>query len=463
MIALTKGPTVIHLLRRLALPCLLALGTLAATPAEAVIRIDITGGSVQPLPIAIPEFVASNPQATPDGALQTLSTRISQVLSDDLKNSGLFRPLDKAAFTTTVTAENFATPDYASWRTIAAQALVTGYAKLNADGSMAVGCYLFDVFSEEGLLQHSVTIATPKQWRRAAHKCADKIYTQLTGDSGYFDTRIAYIAETGPRKNRVKRLAIMDQDGANIEYLTTGQNLALTPRFAPDGGSLSYLAFGATPRVFRYDLTTRRQELLGRFPNMSFAPRYAPDGRSIALTLSENGDSDIYILDLASKQTRRITNQPSIDTSPSFSPDGQRIVFESNRGGSQQLYVMNADGSGAQRISFDTANPRARYGSPVWSPRGDLIAFTKIANGKLRIGVMRPDGSGERLLTDSWQDEAPAWSPNGRVITFFRTQRSTARTDGGVAVHAIDLTGVNERRIPTPTDSSDPNWSPLLP
>ncbi len=449
-----------HLLRLLALPCLLFM---TAAPAQAVIRIDITGGSVQPLPIAIPEFVASNPQATPDGALQTLSTRISQVLSDNLKNSGLFRPLDRAAFTTTVTADTVLTPDYASWRTIAAQALVTGTARLNVDGSMTVGCNLFDVFSEESLMQHTLTIATPKLWRRAAHKCADKIYTQLTGDAGYFDSRIAYIAETGPRKNRVKRLAIMDQDGANIEYLTTGQSLALTPRFAPDGNALSYLAFGVTPRVFRYDLTTRRQELLGRFPNMSFAPRYAPDGGSIALTLSENGDSDIHILDLASRQTRRITNQPSIDTSPSFSPDGQRIVFESNRGGSQQLYVMNADGSGAQRISFDRTNPRARYGSPVWSPRGDLIAFTKIAAGKLRIGVMRPDGSGERLLTDSWQDEAPAWSPNGRVITFFRSQRSTARSDGGVAIYAVDLTGTNERRIPTPTDASDPNWSPLLP
>ena len=441
------------------------LASVLTRPAHAVLRIDVTGGSIQPLPIAVSPFVAANPEATPDGSLAALSAKLSEVIASDLRSSGLFRPIDPRAFTSTVSYANVAAPEFAPWRTIAAQALVTGFMKLNPDGTVLVGCYLFDVLGESEIVRQGFTIPEARLWRRAAHKCADIIYTRLTGEQGYFDSRITFVAETGPAQNRIKRLAVMDQDGANLTYVTNGQNLVLTPRFAPDGQKISYLAYGSRqPQALEVNLASRAQQSIGQFGTMSFSPRYSPDGRKMALSLLRGGTTDIFVYDMATRQLSQLTNQTSIDTAPSFSPDGKRIVFESNRGGSQQLYVMNADGSKPQRISFDAGNPRARYGTPVWSPRGDLIAFTKITDGKFRIGVMRPDGSGERLLTDAWQDEAPAWSPNGRVIIFFRTLKSGRDgLGGGTNLYSVDVTGYNERRIVTPTDASDPSWGPLLP
>lgn len=444
---------------------LLGLIPFLTNPAHAVLRIDVTGGAVQPMPVAVPSFPTAANVTTPAGSTAELGQKVAQVVAADLERSGLFRPLDPKAYTTAPNINDVAAPQYANWRTIAAQALVTGFVKVNPDGSLLVGCYVFDVFGEEELVRQGFTVSTPQYWRRAAHKCADLVYTKITGEGGYFDSRIVYIAESGPKTQRIKRLAIMDQDGANHRFLTNGQTLVLTPRFSPSQQQITYLSyFQNRPRVFVYDLPKGKQELIGDFPNMSFAPRFSPDGNSVIMSLSQAGNSDIFVLDLRTRALRQLTRTASIDTGPSFSPDGSKIVFESDRGGVQQLYVMNADGSGVQRISFDTRNPRARYGTPVWSPRGDLIAFTKIADGKLRIGVMRPDGSGERILTDAYQDEGPTWSPNGRVILFFRSEKyGPGGSGGGASLWSVDLTGQNERRVSTPLDGSDPAWSPLLP
>ncbi|WP_255536372.1 Tol-Pal system beta propeller repeat protein TolB [Pacificimonas pallii] len=417
------------------------------------LSVDINQGVSRPLPIAIPDFTTQQNVETPAGTTSSLGKRVAEVITNDLKSSGLFRPIDTLAFTTNVAYPDVLSPQFASWRTVAAQALVTGFAEAQSDGSVTIGCYLYDVFSEEVLVREGFN--TPvRNWRRAAHKCADAVYSRLTGEAGYFDSRIVYISETGRATNRIKRLAIMDQDGANHRFLTNGQNLVLTPRFAPNQQTVAYLSYAQNrPRIYMYDVNTGQQRLVGNFPNMSFAPRFSPDGRTLAFSQSRGGNTDVYVMDVNGGNVRRLTNAPGIDTAPSFSPDGRRIAFESDRGGSQQIYVMNADGSGQRRISFGDG----RYGTPVWSPRGDLIAMTKIGGGKFRIGVMRPDGSGERLLTDSWQDEGPTWSPNGRVIMFFRSRRG-----GGADLHSIDLTGINERRIPTPLEGSDPAWSPLL-
>jgi TolB protein len=313
------------------------------------------------------------------------------------------------------------------------------------------------VFAENQMKGLSLT-TTQANWRRVAHIISDTIYERITGEAGYFDTRIVYIAENGPSDRRVKRLSIMDQDGANHRFLTDGKTLVLTPRFSPTQQEITYLAyFNDQPRVYLFNIDTGEQELLGDFPGMTFAPRFSPDGDSVVLSFAESGNSDIHVMDLRTRRVRQLTDNSAIDTSPSYAPDGRKIVFESDRGGSQQLYVMNSDGSGQQRISFGDG----RYGTPVWSPRGDLIAFTKIFRGTFHIGVMRPDGSGERLLARGFLVEGPTWAPNGRVLMFFRQEKSDARGLGGTPrLFSIDLTGFNERELGTPVGGSDPAWTP---
>jgi len=341
---------------------------------------------------------------------------------------------------------------------INSQALVSGNVRFEPDGRLRFEFRLWDVFAEAQMA--GFAYMTPfTNWRRVAHIIADAIYKRITGEEGYFDSRIVYIAETGDLAKRVKRLAIMDQDGANQKYLTDGSALVLTPRFSPTRQEITYLSyFNDTPRVYLFDINTGRQEMLGAFEGMTFAPRFSPDGNSVIMSYAKEGNSDIWIMDLRTRNARQITYDPAIDTSPSFSPDGRQITFNSDRGGSQQLYVMDADGRNVRRISFG----QGRYATPVWSPRGDLIAFTKFYGGRFYIGVMRPDGTGERLLTESFLDEAPTWSPNGRVLAFFRQTPTDRSGKGGVTrLYSVDLTGYNLREIKTPTDASDPAWSPL--
>jgi len=414
--------------------------TLGAGPARAQVEVDVNQGALQPLPIAIPNFGGS------------LGGDIAKVISANLERSGLFRPLDPASFAESALDVNLQ-PRFAAWKSSSAQALVTGDAQLSGDGRLRVDFRLWDVGAEQQLLGLQFT-ATPDNWRRVAHKISDAIYEKLTGEKGYFDTRIVFVAESGPKIKRVKRLAIMDQDGANPQYLTDGSYMALSPRFSATSQQITYMALRPTgANVYVLNLETGRQETVGRFPGMVFAPRFSPDGRKVAFSVERSGNSDVYSIDLRTRETRRLTADPAIDTSPSFSPSGTQLVFNSDRGGSPQLYVMNADGSDVRRISFGSG----RYTTPVWSPRGDFIAFTKQQGGQFHIGVMRPDGSDERLLTSSYLDEGPTWAPNGRVLMFDRESR-------GAAPHLwmVDITGRIERQVPYPSAASDPAWSPLL-
>lgn len=423
------------------------------SPAFAVLEIDITQGNVDPLPIAVVPFTGPSDDEALKGA------DITRVITNNLSRSGLFRPLDPRSFIEQNLAID-ATPRFGDWRIIEAQALVTGETTIGSDGRLNVQFRLWDIFAEQQIVGFKFS-TTPDNWRRIAHKVSDAIYERLTGESGYFDTRIVYIAESGGKGRRVKRLAIMDQDGANPSFFSDGKNLVLTPRFSPTSQKITYLSYANnTPRVYLYDIATGQEEVVGEFPGMTFAPRFSPDGSKIIMSLSDRGNTDVYMMDLQTRAQTRLTNNPGIDTSPSMSPDGTQIAFNSDRGGSSQLYVMNANGTGVRRISFGNG----RYNTPVWSPRSDLIAFTKQYQGKFYIGVMRPDGSGERILTSGYHAEGPTWSPNGRVLMFFKETPSVDSKGRGYSVRlwSVDLTGYNERPIITPGDGSDPAWSPLL-
>lgn len=425
---------------------------LSASPTRAELNVDITRGFVEPLPVAITELIGELPNE------KKVGKDIAGVISANLERTGLFRPIDPGAFIQDP-ATLRAGPRFADWRLINAQALISGGVQVQADGRLRVEFRLWDVYAENQMTGLAY-FTTPANWRRVAHIISDAIYKRLTGEDGYFDTRLVYIAETGPQNRRVKRLAIMDQDGHNHRFLTDGGALVLTPRFSPTTQEITYLSYiKKTPRVFLYNLDTGQQEVLGDFPGMTFAPRFSPDGNKVIMSMARQGNSEIYTMDLRTRKVQRLTDHPAIDTSPSYSPDSSQIVFNSDRGGAQQLYVMDSDGGNVKRISF----AKGRYATPVWSPRGDLIAFTRIYQREFYIGVMRPDGSGERMLTKGFLVEAPTWAPNGRVLSFYRQTRADARGKVESKVYTIDLTGFNERELITPIDGSDPAWSPLIP
>ena len=423
-----------------------------ATPATAKITVDVTRGTMAPLPIAIPALQALQ------GADQQVGGDIASIVTNDLRGSGLFRPLDPAAFIQAAAAAADQ-PRFQDWQVLNAQALVTGTVAVEPDGRLRVQFRLWDVFERSYLTGTEYTFALQNETvRQIAHMIADEVYKYLTGEAGYFNTQIVYIAETGPFNQRIKRLAVMDQDGYGAHILPDQPSqLTLTPRFSPTTPEITYMAFnGNRPRVYIRNIESGRQEPLGEFPGMSFAPRFAPDGNRVIFSQTNGGDTNIFVMDTRTRALSQLTNSPGISTAPSYAPDGTQIVFESDRGGTPQLYVMSSTGGNLRRISFGQGN----YNGPVWSPRGDWIAFTKIQGGQFYIGVIRPDGSGERLITQGYHVEGPTWAPNGRVLMFFK--QSWQGTQGRTRLYSIDITGQNEREIPTPTDASDPAWSPPL-
>jgi TolB protein len=416
------------------------------------LRIKINSGKVEPLPIAIANFTGL------DAKSSEIGRQISDVITNNLVRSGQFKAVESAAFIAPPTSPSVR-PDFSDWTPLGIKALISGSARATNENQMEIEFRLWDVIAETDLVGLRLSVDS-NSWRRVAHIISDEIFQRLSGDTGYFDTRIVYVAESGLQNERIKRLAIMDQDGENHQYLTDGSFLVLTPRFSPTSQEITYLAYYKNePRVYIFNLETGQQELLGSFPGMTFAPRFAPSGDKIIMSLAERGVTDIYEMNLNTQEVRRLTNSSSIDTSPSYSPDSSKIVFNSDRGGAQQLYIMDKNGAKVKRISYG----EGRYATPVWAPKGKLIAFTKMFKNKFYIGVMAPDGSGERLLAEGYLVEGPTWAPNGRVLMYFKQD---APVDNGkssnVNLYKVDITGFREERILTPSDGSDPAWSPLL-
>ncbi|WP_413154438.1 Tol-Pal system beta propeller repeat protein TolB [Bartonella sp. cb54] len=412
--------------------------------AHAQLKGTISSADFNPIPIAITDFFSND----------SIGEKIAAVVTADLERSGLFSPLNKASFFEQIPNPDIE-PNFFGWKKTNVQGLVTGQVIRETDGRLRVDFRLWDVFGHKQLKGRRFYTAT-ERWRRVAHMIADEVYSQMTGESGYFDTRIVFIDETGPRNARIKRLAIMDQDGANLIYISKGRELVLTPRFSPKRQEITYMAYGhkQTPHVYLQQLEVGQRELIGAFDNMTIAPRFSPDGQKVIMSLLQNnGSANLYTMDLRTRTMTRLTTTSAIDTSASYSPDGTQIVFSSDRNGKPQIYTMNADGSNIQRISSNDGS----YSTPIWSPRGDYIAFTKQSEGQFSIGVMRPDGLGERILTTGFHNEGPTWAPNGRVLMFFRQDPGM-----GPKIYTIDITGRNERQLPTPNDASDPAWSPLL-
>ncbi len=403
------------------------------------------GANLRPVPIAIPYFFGDDPR---------LGAALADVVTANLTRSGLFKPIDRAAFVQNVSNIDVA-PRFADWRSIGAEALVVGRTVRLQDGRLRAQFRLWDVVLGKPLTGQQFSI-TPQHWRRLAHLISDQVYQKMTLESGYFDTRVVFIDETGPKNKRLKRLAIMDQDGENVRLLSDGRELVITPRFNPKRQEVTYMSYvNGQPRVLMMDLASRQRQVVGDFPGMTFAPRFAPEGQRIVMSFQQGGSSSIVEMDLRSRRSRQLTQSQAIDTGPCYAPDGKQIVFESDREGTQQLYVMNSDGSNQRRISYQ----EGRYSTPVWSPRGDYIAFTKQYGGQFLIGVMLADGSGERILTEGYHNEGPTWAPNGRVLMFFRESQGAR---GGARIYSIDLTGYNEQQVKTPSFASDPAWSPLL-
>jgi len=442
----------------------LILFLLKISNSYSLVQVDITRGNLDPLPIAVSPFFSEKDvknELNNKLNIEDLGLEISKVVENNLKRTGLFNTLSKEAFLQKPDIAHLK-PRFEDWTLIKSQVLITGKVSTvttDKETLLKVEFKLWDVLAAKLVDGFSLMTVT-SNWRRIGHKISDKVYKRLTGEAGYFDTRIIYVSETGPKTQRIKKLALMDQDGFNTKYLTLGNELVLTPRFDPTSQKVVYMSFFKhKPRVYYLDIEKGEQEVVGDFPGMTFAPRFSPDGKKIIMSLAKDGNSDIWTRDLETGIQEKLTDHPSIDTSPSYSPDGKFITFNSDRSGYQQIYVMKSDGSRVKRISFGNGI----YGTPVWSPRGDLIAFTKLYKSRFYIGVMRSDGTGERLLTENFYQEAPSWAPNGRVIIFYRETKTNEKGEGFTAkLWSIDLTGYNERLVETETDASDPSWSSLL-
>ena len=423
-------------------------------PARAELKVDIIAGAVDPISIAIQKF------ETGKGVSSSDATMIRDVVENDLRRTGLFRIVSHDAFPEYVKMGEM--PDFKSWTAIHAQVLVQASLTLDEEKRYKLEFYVWDVNGTEQIEAQSL-VASKKSARRLAHIMADAIYERLTGEVGYFDTQIVFIAESGPVGDRVKRMAIMDQDGYGFRYLSDAKTFVMSPHFSPNMQTVVFLSYrDDDPMIWTLDLDTGAQRKLGQFGGMNFSPRFSPDGTRVALSLVKNGLTHIYEYNLEDKTLRQLTFGNSLDTSPSYSPDGKKMAFNSDRTGRQQIHVLDLETGKEERITFGNG----RYATPAWSPDGQFIAFTKIADDTFYIGVMSPNGRNEKILAGGWYMEAPSWAPNSRRVVYYETEKlGPAETERQSHIRSIDIMGQNlyDIEIPDGISGVEPTWSPRLP
>lgn len=415
------------------------------------IELTITGTGARQVPVAVVDFVGQTSQE------QDMGMEIARIVRSNLSRAGLLRTIDPKMHPQDSRAA-LLNMQYPQWQLAGSDNVITGRIKVSQYGRLNVEFFLNDTVRRNQLMALSFSTMA-NNWRRVGHVISDEVMKRLTGEDGAFDTRIVYVAESGPKTRRTKQLAIMDQDGGNHRILTGNDLLVTTPRFSPASQEITYVALqGNTWRVFIYNLETGQQEVISDFQGTPTAPRFSPKGDRMVLSISFNGNTDLYEVDLTTRRRTRLTNSQGIDTAASYGPGGRRLVFESDRGGSQQLYIKALDTGEVRRIS----RGQGSYATPVWSPTGEWIAFTKRQGEDFHIGIMRPDGTDERLLTSGFVAESPTWAPNGRLLAYYKQEPTQQGDSVQTALYAVDLFTYQERLVMTPNDASDPAWSPRL-
>lgn len=420
--------------------------------ARAELKVDIIAGASKPIPIAV-QKIEAEPNLRKDADV------IRAVVENDLKTTGLFHIISHDAFPEYVTTEQL--PNFQLWTAIKTQVLVQGKLSETEAGLYKLEFYVWDIDGKEQIEAQSL-VASKKSVRRLAHIMADAIYERLTGEYGYFDTQIVFIAESGPVYHRVKRMAIMDQDGHGMRYLSDENVFVMSPHFSPNMQTIVFLSFyNDDPMVWTLDLDTGQQQRLGQFGGMNFAPRFSPDGTRVALSLVKKGITHIYEYNLETKELRQLTFGNSLNTSPSYSPDGKKMAFNSDRSGNQQIYVLDLETGDTERLTYGAG----RYATPAWSPDGQFIAFTKIADDTFYIGIMDTRGKNEKILVGGWYMEAPSWAPGSRRLVYYETEKASDDIERISHIRSVDITGQNIYEIPLPDNVNgvEPTWSPRLP
>ncbi len=409
------------------------------------VYIDIRSPSFRKFPLAVAPFRAVSSQAE-----MRLGDRVTDILNDDLNITGFFSVIDgrsAGALGSQAAEKGVENVDFQGWSGSGAEALVIGEVTYK-ENALVLEARLYDVVKKEMILGKRYT-GEIHDLSRMVHRFADEVVFALTGEQGFFQTKIVYVSQATGKKE----ISLMDFDGRNATRLTHHNSICLSPRFSPDGTRIAFTSYkSGNPDIYIKDLRTGAERRAFRYPGLNISPSWSPDGQRLAMTLSKDGNSEIYTARLDGSDLQRVTDHPGIDVSPTWSPDGRRIAFVSNRGGTPQIYAMDASGQNVQRLTFEgTYNTH-----PSWSPRGDRIAFDATVRGEHNICTIQADGANFKVLTANLsQCEMPSWSPDGRNLVF------SSNRNGVPNIYLIDAEGTRIKRLTFEKGGDTyPNWSP---
>lgn len=423
-----------NFLSRLARHCLALTLLVNLGLSHAQTTIEIIGGGAQQFPIAVTNLPGE--AALPQG--------IAQIVRDDLNRSGLFKLVDATNLPVPADAAQVRFPE---WKGRGADFLAFGRVVPAADGRLSARVVLVDVAKQVELGNFSYTLS-PAQARVTAHRLADDIYQKITGERGFFNTKIAYVKKSGNRFD----LIVADSDGQNEQSALTSREPIISPRWSPDGSKLAYVSFeNKKPQIWVHEIYTSKRTLVGNFRGSNSAPAWSPDGATLAIALTLSGGTQIYTIPASGGESKRLTNSGGIDTEPWYAPDGM-IYFTSDRGGSPQIYRMSASGGDARRVTF-----KGTYNvSPRVSPDGKTLAYITRTNGQFQVSILDLATNQDMTLTDTVKDESPSFAPNGRMLLY-----ATEIGGRGVLAAVSKDAQVKQRISVTAADAREPAWGPF--